>query len=199
MNDIGFILASASPRRRELLAGIGVKFEVVESDFDESTVSPNPQNPSLYVEELALLKANSVAGKLKKGVKKIIIAADTVVCFNGSILEKPKSKTDAFEMLSQLSGNTHEVHTGVCVYNLETGESHSQDTVTKVTFKQLSEERIKAYIATGEPMDKAGAYGLQGLGALLVEKIDGDYFNVVGLPLSKLAEMLEENFNILLF
>lgn len=199
MGNTKFILASASPRRKELLGIFGVDFEVVESDFDESTVKYSGENPGLYVRELALLKANSVAGKIDKHRETLIIAADTVVCAQNKILGKPKDRSEAFEMLKMLSGTVHEVRTGVCVYRLPDAMSVAADEVTRVKFKELTDEKINAYINTGEPMDKAGAYGIQGIGSVLIDEIYGDYFNVVGLPLSLLADILENDYGTMLF
>lgn len=199
MNKVKFILASASPRRRELLDNIGLEFEIEKSDFDESTLQYDGKNPSLYVQEMALLKANDVAKKLDKKENKIIISADTMVCMDNKILGKPSDKKDAENMLKMLSGKEHQVYTGVCVYRLPDGASTTKAEITNVKFKNLTVDKIKAYVATNEPMDKAGAYGIQGIGSMLVEKIDGDYFNVVGLPVSMLADILENDYNILLF
>lgn len=199
MNKVKFILASASPRRRELLDNIGLEFEIEKSDFDESTLQYDGKNPSLYVQEMALLKANDAAKKLDKKENTIIISADTMVCMGNKILGKPSDEKDAENMLKMLSGREHQVYTGVCVYRLPDGTSTTKAEVTNVKFKNLTEGKIKAYVATKEPMDKAGAYGIQGIGSMLVEKIDGDYFNVVGLPVSMLADILEEEYNISLF
>lgn len=190
-----FVLASASPRRREILDIFKLDYDVIKSDADESTVDKNIE-PSLYVQELALLKGADVAKNLKN---KIVISADTIVYYDGEVLGKPADEEDAFRMLSKLSGQTHTVYTGVCVMNTDTMLTVCETGATKVKFKKLSDEKIRAYIKTGEPMDKAGAYAVQGLGATLIEKIDGDYFNVVGLPLEITAHILEDEFNIELF
>lgn len=188
-----YILASASPRRRELLEQIGLKFRIFVTDADESKIDKNlPVN--LYVEELAMAKAAAAAKVLKNEKDAIIIAADTVVYFDNRIMGKPKDEKEAFDMLTCLSGNMHEVCTGVCVMRISDGFSASGCERTEVYFNELSPEKIQRYIDTGEPMDKAGAYGIQGVGALLVKKIIGDYFNVVGLPLSKLSKILENDF-----
>ncbi|MBS3970906.1 MAG: septum formation inhibitor Maf [Clostridia bacterium] len=187
------VLASASPRRRELLKQIGVSFEVFPSEVDEN-ISIN--DPIEYVKELSYMKALWVAEKVSKG---IILAADTIVVHRGDILGKPLGKEDARIMLEKLSGDTHEVITGIVL--LDMGETKKQvldQCITKVHFKELTKEVIDNYIATGEPMDKAGSYAIQGYGAVLVEKIQGDYFNVVGLPISKLVDYLPE-FNIKVF
>jgi septum formation protein len=190
------ILASASPRRREILDAVGIEYEVVRSDADESSVNPQC-GATLYVQELALLKAGCAAKKLaEKGRKNmLIISADTVVVSDGKILGKPKDDEDAFNMLRALSGKTHEVMTGICIFRLKDAFSVCDTSVTRVTFKELSDEDIREYIKTGEPADKAGAYGIQGRGALLCERIEGDYFNVVGLPASRLWELLKTEFN----
>lgn len=188
-----YILASASPRRRELLEQIGLKFRIFVTDADESKIDKNlPVN--LYVEELAMAKAAAAAKVLNNEKDAIIIAADTVVYFNNKIMGKPKDEKEAFDMIEALSGNMHEVFTGICVMRISDGFSTAGCERTEVYFNELSPEKIQRYIDTGEPMDKAGAYGIQGVGALLVEKIIGDYFNVVGLPLSKLSKILENEF-----
>lgn len=187
------ILASASPRRREILESMHLKFEVMVSGTDESKIE-NSLDTGIYVQELALLKAGAVCRQIHSK-DALIIAADTVVSVDGKILGKPRDKEDAFNMLSSLSGRCHSVFTGLCVMRAKDAFSVCKSVETKVYFKKLTDEKIKAYVNTGEPMDKAGAYGIQGLGALLTEKIDGDYFNVVGLPASKLAEILEDEFD----
>ncbi len=190
-----FILASASPRRKELLSGMGIDFEVIVSEADESSVTKELE-PELYVQELAMLKAAAVAREQKKNKHALIIGADTVVTLDGEILGKPKDEADAENMLKRLSGRTHEVYTGYCVIRVKDGFSVCAAVKTEVKFKEINDDKIRSYIATGEPMDKAGAYGIQGLGGLLIEKINGDYANVVGLPVSALADTLECEFNI---
>ena len=188
------ILASASPRRSELLKNMGLDFTVVVSDADESRADKSVE-PGIYVQELAFLKAAASAKKLSSRRNKIVIAADTVVVSaDGALLGKPETEQAAFNMLRSLSGVTHKVYTGYSVMRLSDGKTVCESVCTSVKFRELSDERIKRYIKTGEPMDKAGAYGIQQLGALLVEKIDGDYFNVVGLPVGALAKTLEEEF-----
>ena len=179
-----------------LLSGIGLKYDIIDADADESSVSKEGIEPNIYVQELALLKAAAAAKKLDKKKNAIIISADTVVVLDGKILGKPKDEGDAFSMLSSLSGRTHDVYTGYCIMRPEDGTAVCKSVRTAVTFKTLSEDKIRRYIATDEPMDKAGAYGIQDKGAALVEKIDGDYFNVVGLPVSALADTMEKEFNI---
>lgn len=191
------ILASASPRRRELLENIGLKFDIIVSSENEENID-DTLPPKLYTSELAVLKANSVAKKLiEEGRQKgIIISADTVVYLDEKILGKPKNKEDAFLMLNSLSGRIHSVYTGICVLRLNDGFMVSESVRTDVKFKDIDDNLIRKYIGTNEPMDKAGAYGIQGIGSLLVEKIDGDYFNVVGLPVSTLCEILKKEFNV---
>ncbi len=187
------ILASQSPRRRELLTQVGLTFRVHVSDVDEATAPGTP--PARMVEELSRRKASAVAAL--EGPEPLIIAADTVVALEGAILGKPHSQEDAFAMLSALSGREHHVYTGVTV--IHGGKSVTFHENTAVRFRPLSESDIRDYIATGEPMDKAGAYGIQGRGALLVEGISGDYGNVVGLPLFRLGRVLEEDFGLFPF
>lgn len=185
------ILASSSPRRKELLSNMGLDFSVCVSDADESTVSKEVP-PYIYVQELAFLKAAAVAKDAAKNT--VVIGADTIVVNNGEILGKPKDEEDAFTMLKSLSGKTHQVYTGYCVMRVSDAYTVCERVCTDVTFKELSDEKIDGYIKTGEPMDKAGAYGIQGYGAMLIESINGDYFNVVGLPINALSETLENDF-----
>lgn len=192
---IDFILASGSPRRKELLELMGLEFKVIVSQADEDSVSKDLK-PGLYVQELALLKASATAKEVLRNKNAVIISADTIVTLDGQILGKPKDEDDAFNILSKLSGRENEVYTGYCVMRISDGKAVCGKVRTKVKFKDLSDDKIRGYINSGEPMDKAGAYGIQGLGSLLIEKIDGDYFNVVGLPISALADMLEDEFDI---
>ena len=192
---IDFILASGSPRRKELLELMGLEFKVIVSQADEDSVSKDLK-PALYVQELALLKASATAKEVLRNKNAVIISADTIVTLDGQILGKPKDEDDAFNMLSKLLGREHEVYTGYCVMRISDGKAVCGKVRTKVKFKDLSDDKIRGYINSGEPMDKAGAYGIQGLGSLLIEKIDGDYFNVVGLPISALADTLEDEFDI---
>ncbi len=179
------ILASASPRRRELMANIGLDFTVKVADVDE--VIPQNAKPYEVVMSLAVQKAQAVA---EENPDAIIIGADTVVALDDEILGKPKSHADAAEMLGNLSGRRHTVYTGVAIIHGENIKSFYE--ATEVEFYLLTENEIDGYVATDEPMDKAGAYGIQGKGALLVKKIDGDYFNVVGLPVAKLYRELRD-------
>lgn len=181
---MGLILASGSPRRRQLLEQIGLDFRVISSDIDETVDTSLP--PAQIVEWLSRQKAEAVAAQAGPG--DLIIAADTVVALENAILGKPEDELDAFKMLTALSGGRHQVYTGMTL--LRDGERQTEHEVTTVTFRELAEEEITAYIATGEPSDKAGAYGIQGYGAMLVERVEGDYFNVMGLPLCHLGRML---------
>lgn len=172
---------------------MGLDFEILVSEADESAVSKDiPVN--LYVQELALLKASATAKQAPR--KAIIIAADTVVTLDGAVLGKPKDAGGAYDMLKALSGRKHEVYTGICVMRKSDAKTVCKSVSTEVKFKELTDEKIRAYIASGEPMDKAGAYGIQGKGSMLIEGINGDYFNVVGLPIAELSDILEDEFEI---
>ena len=182
---VRIILASKSPRRKELLEQMGLEgFRITAPNVDES-VEPGLA-PAEIVEALSLRKARAAAGRA--GPKDLIIAADTVVALDGAALGKPRSEKDAFSMLSRLSGREHRVYTGVTVLQGERAVTEHEETA--VVFRALEPGEIRGYIATGEPMDKAGAYGIQGMGALLVEGIRGDYGNVVGLPVFRLGRIL---------
>jgi septum formation protein len=181
------ILASNSPRRRELLRQIGVVFSLDAADIDERVLSG--ENPEMYAVRTALEKAQAVCGRTGPG---IVIAADTVVVLNDVILGKPADSQDAERMLSMLSGKMHRVLTGLAVIDAGTGKTRTRIADTRVWFRMLTSDQIASYVGSGEPLDKAGAYGIQGKGALLIDRIEGCYFNVVGLPLSLLAEMLTD-------
>ncbi|HWP48718.1 MAG TPA: Maf family protein [Candidatus Limnocylindrales bacterium] len=185
MKDLNIILASASPRRQELLRQIGVKFEVIPSYISEDFEITLP--PGEAVRILAERKATAVAQIRPEA---LIIAADTIVYLDGNILGKPDSPEKAAEMLRQLSGRTHQVITGVAFRCVERGIQESLEVTSDVTFGVLSEDLITRYVETGEPLDKAGAYGIQGMGAVLVESIKGSYSNIVGLPLFEVARVL---------
>lgn len=181
------ILASGSPRRRELLEMLGVKdLKIIPAIGEESTIEG--EGPEKTVCRLSREKALEVAGRIEG--RPLIIAADTVVSAEGQILGKPKDEAEAKRMLSCLSGREHAVFTGVTLVRGETVITEYERTL--VRFRQMTEAEISAYVATGEPMDKAGAYGAQGIGALFVEGITGDFFNVMGLPLCRLALMLKK-------
>ena len=179
------ILASQSPRRKELLGQMGLRgFKVTSPEVDETVDEHLP--PAQVVEELSRRKAMAVARHADGD--DLIIAADTVVALEGAVLGKPADQREAFAMLTALSGNRHYVYTGLTV--IQGDRVVTQHECTTVTFRDLEPEEISHYIATGEPMDKAGAYGIQGLGAMLVSGIEGDYFNVVGLPIFRLSRIL---------
>ena len=180
---MGLILASQSPRRRELLARLGLPFTVEAAGVDE-TMDPD-RDP--FDEVARLSQANAAAAGA--GPDDTVIAADTVVVLDGTVLGKPKSPADAARMLHALSGRPHQVMSGLTVRR--GGQQWSLTAVTKVWFRPLSGAEIAAYVASGEPLDKAGAYGIQGLGSLFVKEIRGDYCNVVGFPLARAVRELE--------
>ena len=180
------ILASQSPRRRELLERMGLAgFRVVSPAVDEHMEEDLP--PAQLVCRLSQRKARAVREQV--GDEGLIIAADTVVALDGAVLGKPADELAAFKMLSTLSGVRHQVYTGLTV--LRGGEEHTEYEVTDVSFRELTQGEIEDYIRTGEPMDKAGAYGIQGYGALFISGIQGDYYNVMGLPVCRLGQLLE--------
>ena len=183
MTDI--ILASASPRRSELMTLASFRFDVICADIDE--IVPEKALPQEVVMSLALQKAQAVA---KDHRKSAVVGSDTVVALDGKILGKPCSEKEAAEMLRSLSGRIHKVFTGVAIVCGEKVTSFFEE--TEVEFYPLTDQEILDYVATGEPMDKAGAYGIQGRGAVLVKRINGDYFNVMGLPISKVYRELKD-------
>ena len=183
------ILASQSPRRRLLLGQIGLDFSILPADIDEDAVSL-ALPPKEYVQELSQRKAHFVREEIG-GAKAIILGADTIVVIDGTILNKPTDPENAFAMLKQLSNRMHEVFTGITLVESHTGKIQSEVQRTEVYFRELDDQEIWDYIASGSPMDKAGAYGIQeDYGAVFVSKINGCYYNVVGLPLEKLYGML---------
>ncbi|MHB9029522.1 MAG: Maf family protein [Candidatus Latescibacterota bacterium] len=179
------ILASKSPRRRDLMHLLGHPFRSITSHVEEFSVPG--ETPAEHVVRLSLLKAREVAAQVGEG---IVIGSDTVVVLDGDILEKPESEEEAFSMLSRLQGRTHTVFTGFALRDAAGGKEHAGFETTEVTMRPMTPDLIRKYIATGEPLDKAGAYGIQGYGAVLIPAIRGCYFNVMGLPLSKLMEAL---------
>jgi septum formation protein len=183
--DLKVVLASSSPRRHQLLELIGVAHDVRAADVDETHIAG--EQPDSYAERLARAKAERISADDGEAV---VIGADTIVVVDGEVLGKPRDANDAARMLVMLSGRAHEVMTAVAVSH----EGHTAAAVEKVsvTFRDLSDEEISSYIATGEPMDKAGAYGIQGYGATIVRRIDGDYFAVMGLSLVRLVELLDQ-------
>lgn len=186
------ILASKSPRRISLLQTLGLKIIPVDSHADESTVCAD--SPKETARRLSVLKAETVLNQYDGADDgDIIIAADTLVELDGKALGKPKSRDHAVEMLSALSGRVHYVHTGVCIIKKGSGEISFAES-SEVEFIPLSENDIEKYVSTGEPMDKAGAYGIQEKGGLFVKRIGGDYFNIMGLPLCRISTELKSNF-----
>lgn len=186
-NPAPLILASASPRRRSLLRQLGVPFTTAPADVDERVRTG--ETPEQYAGRLSVDKARAAADSADEG---IVIAADTIVVLDNEILGKPSDAQDAVRMLSMLSGRTHRVITSLTVMDTTTGKTLTRLAQTIVRFRRLSAEEIASYVQTGEPLDKAGAYGIQEKGALLISGIDGCYFNVVGLPIPLLSEMLRE-------
>jgi len=188
---MSIILASKSPRRQELLTMLGVKFDICVSNADETI--KEGQSPDSIVKELALKKAKAVKDEhAKQG--DLVIGADTIVVCDNIIFGKPKDEMDAINMLTALSGKEHYVYSGIAV--LSDNKEVFDSVKTKVVFKPLTRDEVERYVKTGEPMDKAGAYAIQGLSSIFIEGIEGDFYNVMGLPLFKLAEILKVYFDI---
>lgn len=188
------ILASKSPRRRELLSQIGMEYECIVSDADENA---DKNDPGEFVSELARRKAHAVVDKCSHD-SHIIIGADTVVVKDGNILGKPSDEADARRMLLDLQGNAHQVYTGVCLLYIKEGDIVEEDVFeerTTVHMYRMTDEEIEEYVKTGEPMDKAGSYGIQGIGASFIKCIEGDYNNIVGLPVARIYQQLREHDN----
>ena len=181
------ILASASPRRKELLARIGLRFEVEPSNYEEDM--PSGLEPHELAQKISLEKAEIVASKHKDAV---VIAADTFIFFGGQILGKPHTENEARKMLKTINGKPHSVITGFSIIDTGKNKTLSKSVETKIYIRKLTLSEIDAYVKSREPLDKAGAYAIQGLGAVIVERIEGDYFNVMGLPLSALTEALKD-------
>ena len=179
------ILASKSPRRKQLLKLLGYPFRVMVSGIEENNI--NGELPSEHVIRLSIMKALDIGRKIDRG---IVIGADTIVVLDGDILGKPATPEDAISMLMRLQGRTHKVYTGFSLYNVESEQKISDFESTDVTMHTMSEDCIHRYVQTGEPLDKAGSYGIQGYGSALVTSIHGCYFTVMGLPLAKLMESL---------
>ncbi|MFA5524440.1 MAG: nucleoside triphosphate pyrophosphatase [Tissierellales bacterium] len=184
------ILASSSPRRREILERYNVDFQIIKSHIEEN-ISFN-DNPFQVVMSLAFQKAEDISKNLDYDA--IVLAADTIV-FLDRIIGKPKDEIDAYKILQSLSGKEHSVITGIAIIDTSTGKKIVDYEITKVKFRELQAEKIKSYISTGEFKDKAGAYGIQGYGEILVDWIEGPYSNVVGLPIVKVDKLLERHFN----
>lgn len=191
---MNIILASASPRRKEILENASVKFEVMASSIEELTL--DGESPCQMVMRLAFEKGMDIASRQKND---LIISADTIVVIDNTVLGKPENEIEPRKMITSLSGRTHQVITGISLINLDNNKKIIDYVISNVKFKNLSEEDINDYIRTKESLDKAGAYGIQGYGALLVDEIQGDYFNIVGLPISRLSDLLKKHFNINLF
>ena len=186
-SDRKLILASSSPRRRYLLRLIRLKHVVTEPDLREEEHADD--DPVKHVLGLSRLKALSVRDKAKDG---FILGADTIVVLDGDILEKPGSEAEAKGMLARLAGRTHHVYTGLALIDAATGKEAGGYEKSGVRIREMTPEEIEAYVATGEPMDKAGSYGIQGYGAAIVERVEGCYFNVVGLPVVRLLKLIRE-------
>lgn len=187
---IRFVLASASPRRRDLLAALGVEFEVRAGSVDETTALLDPGQVVLH---LSLLKAQAVAAELTSdGRRQLVLGADTIVVLAGKILGKPASSAEAIAMLTSLSGQEHQVFTGITLLDSQ-GQTESVFCVSRVFFRALASAEIRYYVSTGEPMDKAGAYALQGIASAFVERIDGCYTNIIGLPMPSTISLLRRH------
>lgn len=182
------VLASASPRRRELLTQVGIPFRVVPGDIDENNADLSG-TPEQKAERLAYMKAKDVASGLDDG---LVIGADTIVVCGDEIFGKPADENDARRMLMKLGGREHQVITGIAVVDASSGKARTGHEVTRVRFAELTDREIEYYISSGEPFDKAGAYAIQGRAAIFVESLDGCYSNVVGLPLSRLYRLLKD-------
>ena len=199
---MNIILASASPRRKEILENTNVKFKIMASSIEELRLEG--ESPCQMVMRLAFEKGIDIASRQKSD---LVISADTIVVLDNTVLGKPKDEIEARKMITSLSGRTHQVITGISLINLDNNKKIIDYVISNVkyckqlgiNYKNLSEEDINDYIRTKESLDKAGAYGIQGYGALLVEEIQGDYFNIVGLPISRLSDLLKKYFNINLF
>ncbi|BBH19249.1 Maf-like protein [Paenibacillus baekrokdamisoli] len=193
LNIRQLVLASSSPRRRELVASLDLSLPVLILSTDADEQTPADWVPSQIVEQLGLRKALAAVDRMindEHASHSLVIGADTIVVWEGEVMGKPVDQADAIAMLTKLQGNQHEVYSGIACVETSSGRQLIAHRMTRVTMKPLSQERIERYVASGEPMDKAGSYAIQGLGATIVDRIDGCYFNVVGLPLSLLSDML---------
>lgn len=185
------LLASSSPRRRELIRFLQLPVEILVNDVDETV--EEGLTPAQIVETLSERKASASLGAAKEENKDgILIGSDTIVVVDGMVLGKPQDQADAARMLGLLQGRSHQVYTGLCCIDTESGRTIISHTVNNVTFRAMNEKEIAGYIQTGEPMDKAGSYGVQGLGSIFIERIDGDFYSVMGLPLNLLYQLLLE-------
>ena len=184
------ILASGSPRRRELLRNAGFTFEVIPPEVAED--NPGNEAPAMLVERLALDKAEAVAGRFHRQDNVVVLGADTVVVVDSTLLGKPASPAEARQMLERLSDRTHEVITGVALVEPETARRTVAHETTRVFFRPLEPQEMEDYVATGEPLDKAGAYAIQGGASRFVTRVEGCYFNVMGLPVALVDRLLRE-------
>ena len=188
------ILGSASPRRHEILLNAGIAHTIVTAEADEKSIRFTPGHAGEYVLFIAALKNAAVVESIKdRDNESLVISADTIVYFpdNDVVLGKPKDPDDATKMLRMLSGKSHEVLTGVVIHDMKTGCEERFYEATKVFFRELSEEEISEYVSSGDPLDKAGSYGMQSGACAFVRRIDGDYFNVVGLPVCRVSEIIQ--------
>lgn len=183
------VLASASPRRREILGKLGIEFEIIPSNAEEIT---DRSEPSEIVKELAKLKAWDVFRSLSasSGEETVVIGSDTVVDHKGHIMGKPKTEQEAFEMIKSYAGDVHQVHTGVCII-INGNREYNFSVSSSVYVVEMTDEEIRSYVASGEPMDKAGGYAIQGLFAPFISRIEGDYYNIVGFPVSEVYRILK--------
>ncbi len=181
------ILASSSPRRKEILELLGLSFDIIPSDYEEDMTLD--MEPKKLAKHLSRGKAEDVAQKVNDS---IVIGCDTFISLRGKVLGKPHTEEQATKTLKEISGNTLDVVSGLTVVDTDSNKSESIAQVTKVYIKELADQEIDSYVATGEPLDKAGAFAIQGLGAIFVEKIEGDFYNVMGLPLFSLAGLLKK-------
>ncbi len=188
MTQKKIILASSSPRRKALLEQVGLEFDIVISEVDE-IVDPT-LSPEEVVKSLAHQKAMAVASKVRGDT--LVIGADTIVAINDEIIGKPRNKEEIYAMLKRLSGNTHKVITWVCIIDTSNNKSFIDQNTSYVTFRKIDDDEIMKYIASGEPTDKAGSYAIQGIASIFIEKIEGNYSDIVGLPLCTLDKMLKQ-------
>lgn len=189
MNELRLILASGSPRRKDLLETVGINPVVIPSDFDETCIDNNGFTPDVFVSVLARKKAEAVACKYPSD---LVLGADTIVVLDGEVLGKPRGRKDAVSMLERLSGRTHQVYTGLALYRPGTQEVISDFDCSSVTMREMDSGEIQWYVSTNEPMGKAGSYAIQGRAALFITGIMGDYTSVIGLPIPKLYEILKK-------
>ncbi|XP_057320799.1 dTTP/UTP pyrophosphatase isoform X1 [Microplitis mediator] len=194
LSSIRVILASGSPRRREIIKNLGINVECITSKYDENLDRNKYKNHGDYVQDLAYYKVHDVYNDIKKDAPVLIIGADTIVTLGDSIFGKPKDSTDAVRILSSLANKEHVVYTGVCLKTLDKEIKFYES--AKVKVGDITREQIEAYVKTGEPMDKAGGYGIQGVGGCLIESINGDFYTVMGMPLYTLVKHLNQLYSM---